>query len=114
MAGTFVTEKSGTLNCIIKVPAGTRDSRNEYYATPAMEPPRETPSCTQVQNPCHQLTYTEPRTHDASSPPDVATGPPCAGETVVPSPTVESTPTLPRRSSRIRHAPEWQRDFVCE
>lgn len=81
---------------------------------PAMEPSCETPTCTPVQKPCHQLTYTEPRTQDASSPPDVATGPPCAEATVAPSPTVESTPTLPRRSSRIRHAPEWQKDFVCE
>jgi hypothetical protein len=34
MTGTSVTEKSGTLNCTLKVPAGTDKSRNENYATP--------------------------------------------------------------------------------
>ena len=37
MAGTFVTEKSGTLNCIFEVPAGTLISRNEYYTTPVTD-----------------------------------------------------------------------------
>jgi hypothetical protein len=35
MTGTSITEKSGTLNYTLKVPAGTHKSRNEYYATPA-------------------------------------------------------------------------------
>ena len=81
--------------------------------SPTMEPPCETPTHTLVRQSGRQLTYMEPQNPDVNPlHADLPLGPPLVEMDHVPAPTVETTPTSLRRSSRVKHAPEWQNDFV--
>jgi hypothetical protein len=78
---------------------------------PTMEPSCETPTHTPARQSGRQLTYTEPHTPDPR-PTDLPLGPPLVETTHLQTPSAEIAPTPPRRSSRVKNAPAWQKDFV--